>query len=304
MPDEWPELPPHPETKFDEAAFVKGLRGSISLMLDEKYRVLAALPRLSQFQIDELMKILSEEREKFSRLSPKHLLQLRQLEHQFAVPWCQLLVQMTESKAAAEWLQRRPDAQRQELLAAVAAAAANDVLTDQQRCRVYTQAGMTLGQLGHPEDALQAYTRALALNTVASGKTELANGTLSFVDGTAKVTSKSDHPGVLVLKVNQKTPWRNNFRCGAAVGWQAIRSTVPEPADFDGFWKKKLEELAEVPMSPVLEEVPDSGSPDVQLWKVTMDGIRGTRIYGYLARPKGTGPLPANCRCSTGASIR
>lgn len=129
--------------------------------------------------------------------------------------------------------------------------------------------------------------------TVTSGKTELASGTLSFVDGTAKVTSKSEHPGVLVLKVNQQTPWRANFKCGAAVGWQQIRSTVPEPPDFDAFWRKKLEELAAVPMSPVLEEVPESGSPDVQLWKVTLDGIRGTHIYGYLARPKGTSLLPA-----------
>ena len=46
-------------------------------------------------------------------------------------------------------------------------------------------------------------------------------------------------------------------------------------------------------MNPVLEEVPDSGSPDVQLWKITMDGIKGTKIYGYLARPKGTAALPA-----------
>jgi cephalosporin-C deacetylase-like acetyl esterase len=93
--------------------------------------------------------------------------------------------------------------------------------------------------------------------------------------------------------VNQATPWRPNFRCGAAIGWPAIKSTVPEPTDFDAFWKKKLDELAAVPMNPVLEEVADSGSPDVQLWKITLDGIRGTKVYGYLARPRGNRPLPA-----------
>lgn len=129
--------------------------------------------------------------------------------------------------------------------------------------------------------------------TVASGKTELASGTLNFVDGVAKVFGKLDKPGVVTLTVNQKTPWRPAFWCGAAVGWREIKSTVPEPADFDAFWKKKREELAAVPMNPVIEEVADSGSPDVQLWKITLDGIRGAKIYGYLARPKGMNPLPA-----------
>lgn len=129
--------------------------------------------------------------------------------------------------------------------------------------------------------------------TVTSGKTELAKGTVTFVDGQAKVVCKSDKPGVLRLMVNQPTPWKSGFWCGAVVGLPEIKSTVAEPVDFDAFWKKKLEELAAVPMNPVLEEVADSGSPDVQLWKITLDGIRGSKIHGYLARPKGTNPLPA-----------
>ena len=129
--------------------------------------------------------------------------------------------------------------------------------------------------------------------TVTSGKTEIANGTLNFVDGMVNVTSQLDKPGVIVLKVNQKTPWRPDFQCGAAIGWQQIKSTVPEPQDFDAFWKKKLEEPAAVPANPVLEPVVDSGSLDVQLWKITMDNIRGAKIHGYLARPTGAIPLPA-----------
>ena len=128
--------------------------------------------------------------------------------------------------------------------------------------------------------------------TVTLGKTEIAKGTVTFVDGVAKVTCQSGQPGVLRLMVNQPTPWKSGFWCCAVVGLPEIKSTVAEPADFDAFWKQKLEELAAVPMNPVLEEVADSGSPDVQLWKITMDGIRGSKIHGFLARPKGTGPLP------------
>jgi cephalosporin-C deacetylase-like acetyl esterase len=129
--------------------------------------------------------------------------------------------------------------------------------------------------------------------TVSIGKTEIASGILNFVNGEAKVTCTPKRPGVAELLVKQSTPWRPNFRCGAVVAWQKIRSTVAEPADFDAFWKKKLAELATIPMKPVLEEVANSGSPDVMLWKITLDGFRGSKIHGYLARPKGISPLPA-----------
>ncbi|MDB4978781.1 MAG: hypothetical protein JWM56_967, partial [Candidatus Peribacteria bacterium] len=55
-------IPTHPETAFDEIKFLTLLRGSISLTRDEKWRIVQAIPKLSQFQIDELQKILEEER--------------------------------------------------------------------------------------------------------------------------------------------------------------------------------------------------------------------------------------------------
>lgn len=128
--------------------------------------------------------------------------------------------------------------------------------------------------------------------SVTAGKTELTNGTLRFVGGKAQVSARLNKPGVLALQVGQSTPWQNRFARGAAVGWPEIKSTVPEPADFDAFWKKKLEELAAVPMNPALEEV-DSGATNVRLWKVTLDGFRGSKVNGYLARPPGTNSLPA-----------
>lgn len=61
-------LPPHPNTTFDEAYFVKLLEGSISLTLEEKKRVVDAVPRLSIEQINELIKIFEEEKTKFAEL--------------------------------------------------------------------------------------------------------------------------------------------------------------------------------------------------------------------------------------------
>ncbi len=80
-------VPAHPDTQFDEQQFLILLRGSISLTRDEKWRIIKAIPKLSQFQVDELQKILEEERRKFSELSPKHLSQLMKLEQKHSTDW-------------------------------------------------------------------------------------------------------------------------------------------------------------------------------------------------------------------------
>jgi len=73
-------IPPHPNTKFDEKKFVELLAGSISLTITEKKRIIEAIAQLSQFQIDELMKIFEEEKGKFAELEKKHAEQIRDLE--------------------------------------------------------------------------------------------------------------------------------------------------------------------------------------------------------------------------------
>lgn len=83
-------VPEHPNTTFDEQLFLTLLRGSISLTRDEKWRIIQAIPKLSQFQVDELQKILDEERRKFSELSPKHLVQLMKLEQRHGQDWTDL----------------------------------------------------------------------------------------------------------------------------------------------------------------------------------------------------------------------
>lgn len=128
--------------------------------------------------------------------------------------------------------------------------------------------------------------------SISSGHASISTGILRFVDGKASVTCSIDHPGVVQLKVDLATAQRADARCAAVVALSAIISDVPEAPDFDAFWQKKLGEVAAVPLNPVLVEVP-SGSPTVQLWVITMDGFRGSRIQGYLARPRGFDALPA-----------
>ncbi|MBI2635866.1 hypothetical protein HYW84_00895 [Candidatus Peregrinibacteria bacterium] len=92
-------VPAHPETKFDSEKFLTLLRGSISLTRDEKWRIIQAIPKLSQFQIDELQKILEDEKRKFGELSPKHLLQLMKLENKHSEDWRDLQSFMVQKDA-------------------------------------------------------------------------------------------------------------------------------------------------------------------------------------------------------------
>ena len=92
-------IPEHGETSFDEQKFLSLLRGSISLTRDEKWRIIQAVPKLSQFQIDELQKILEEEKFKFSQLSPKHLKHLMQLERKHGEDWKDLQAMYVQNVA-------------------------------------------------------------------------------------------------------------------------------------------------------------------------------------------------------------
>lgn len=107
-------VPAHPETKFDEQKFLTLLRGSISLTRDEKWRIIQAIPKLSQFQIDELQKILEEERRKFSELSPKHLSQLMKLEQKHGEDWKDLQ-SITVQQGAREEEKNQADEIRKQL---------------------------------------------------------------------------------------------------------------------------------------------------------------------------------------------
>lgn len=75
---------------FDEESFIRLLAGSISLSKDEKKRIVDSIPKLKQSQIDELVRIFEEERQKFAALSKKHVPQLEKLAQQHYADWMSL----------------------------------------------------------------------------------------------------------------------------------------------------------------------------------------------------------------------
>ena len=124
----------------------------------------------------------------------------------------------------------------------------------------------------------------------AGGRTMVASGTLRFVAGTATVQASLTTPGTLLLTV--PTGEKTHAWGGAVIDWPHIKPARPAPADFDAFWQAKIAALQHVPAAPVLEPVA-TNDPKVDLWKITLGNINGSRINGYLARPKGDAPCPA-----------
>lgn len=79
-------IPAH-SLQIDDQKFLHLLAGSISLSKDEKVRIIEALPKLRQEQVDELVRIFEEEKRKFAELSQKHIEQLKKLEKQHWADW-------------------------------------------------------------------------------------------------------------------------------------------------------------------------------------------------------------------------
>jgi len=80
------KLPAH-NLSFNEDYFLNLLAGSISLTKAEKKKIIDSMPKLRQAQVDELIRIFDEERNKFIELSPKHGSQLKKLEDEHHADW-------------------------------------------------------------------------------------------------------------------------------------------------------------------------------------------------------------------------
>ena len=66
----------------------------------------------------------------------------------------------------------------------------------------------------------------------------------------------------------------------------------PEPADFDAFWKRTLDEARQYPLNAQFEEV-DFGLSEIKTYDVTYAGFGGQPIKGWFLLPAhASGPLP------------
>lgn len=125
------------------------------------------------------------------------------------------------------------------------------------------------------------------------GLTVQRQGVLPLVNGTATLTTAADKPGTMLAELKINLPGGEiTALAGAAFSPERIKPSEERPSDFDTFWNEKLAELQKVPANPTVEAA-ESGRPAVDYYKVQMNNIRGSRIYGQLAKPKRAGKFPA-----------
>jgi len=82
-------LPTH-KLDIDEERFLRLLIISVSLLPEEKARIVEAIPQLTQQQLDELITILEEEGRKFAALDSQHRHQLDALNNKHFDDWRRL----------------------------------------------------------------------------------------------------------------------------------------------------------------------------------------------------------------------
>ncbi|MBY5959344.1 acetylxylan esterase [Membranicola marinus] len=116
-------------------------------------------------------------------------------------------------------------------------------------------------------------------------------------------TEKFDRPGFLRFTASVEVDGKK-YAAYATAGFspEKIEPTTTLPADFESFWSKGKEDLAKVPVNPVLTLMPERSTANVNVYHVRLDNIDG-KIYGILCTPKKEGKYPAILHVP-GAGIR
>ena len=119
-------------------------------------------------------------------------------------------------------------------------------------------------------------------------------GTLVSKGGAVKIKAKKfNKPGFLRCTATVEVDGKE-YSSYATAGFspEKIEPTTTLPADFEEFWNKGKEDLAKVPVNPVLTLMPERCTDKVDVYHVQIDNIKG-KIYGILCKPKEEGRYPA-----------
>ncbi|MDA3925558.1 MAG: acetylxylan esterase [Kiritimatiellae bacterium] len=121
----------------------------------------------------------------------------------------------------------------------------------------------------------------------------LWEGTVKLTNRKATLETSLDKPGMILTSLSLKPKdKKSRLLLGAAIEPFKIPVSAPRPADFDSFWNSKIRKLKAIPANPVLTAA-DSGTPDVEYSKITMDNINASHVYGQIAKPNKEGKFPA-----------
>ena len=141
-----------------------------------------------------------------------------------------------------------------------------------------------------------------AYTVTENGQRQLKSGTIDLTRGPAKVEASLAEPGMVRVEIRPPagamgfgdvhTGGPGLVALAAAVDPTRIQPDAPRPADFDAFWRSKLDALAQVPMNVVVTSK-ESGVDGVDYATFRLDNIGGAHVYGQMASPKRDGKFPA-----------
>lgn len=123
--------------------------------------------------------------------------------------------------------------------------------------------------------------------------------------GTMTWKGRMTKPGFYRLTVTAHVDGKEyKGSCTAAFSPEKLKPTTVEPADFEQYWQKTLEESRWTALNPQRELLPERSSEDVSVYQVSFQNIRwGSRTYGILSIPTKPGKYPALLRVP-GAGVR
>lgn len=132
----------------------------------------------------------------------------------------------------------------------------------------------------------------------------IEEGKLSLKKGTATVKApKFKDPGFLRCNVSVDVDGKTySSYSTAAFEPEKIEPSTTLPVDFQAFWEKGKQDLANVEMKPVMTLMPERCTDKVDVYHVGINNIKG-KVYGILCRPKAEGKYPAILHVP-GAGIR
>ena len=112
---------------------------------------------------------------------------------------------------------------------------------------------------------------------------EIGRGTIT--PGTpTKIEATLNEPGMVYVEVTEYSPGAKPRALGAAVAPWQIAPSIPAPADFDAFWKKKIAALRAVAPKPELTPKP-SEKDGVDFAILKMNHLDGRHVWGQVAKP-------------------
>lgn len=99
-----------------------------------------------------------------------------------------------------------------------------------------------------------------------------------------KIEAKLGAPGMVYVEIIEDGPGAKPKALGAAVEPHRIAPAIPEPADFEKFWRAKIAALRKVPANPQLTDKP-SEKDGVDFAVIRMDHLDGRHVWGQIAKP-------------------